>query len=391
MRVYSWLVLTLALTGTLLLPMGAPGAATNNTVIGLDMMPEGNTATFVGPIQSSLSVDPGDTFDVDAVVMEVQDLTGFQIRLNFDPQVVQVENRQADFLLGGGGLEAGDTSFPMTSGSWFYGYTNLPAQTGSGVLVRITLKALAPGCTRLSLPLGPLDTALVDSSQNYIAVEQVMEGTIQVGSECTLTPTAIPTATATPTPSLTAVPTPTPGLGGQLHDCPLPNRWSIGVWSGPDHVSTGDALATCTGVAVEVAYWLDPDSQSWRRYFPAHPEISNLAVLDDMQGVMALGSASVAASGVSLSPAGGSAFQFVNCPQPGKWAISIWDGPDDTAMGEATDTCPGASVAAAYWLDPQTQGWLRYVTGRPEISNLTTIDEMQGILTLGGSIALPGA
>jgi hypothetical protein len=80
----------------------------------------------------------------------------------------------------------------------------------------------------------------------------------------------------------------------------------------------------------------------------------------------------------------------VNCPQPGKWVISTWDGPNSTAIAQAVGTCPDTSVAAAYWLDPQTQGWLRYVAGRPEITSLTTIDAMQGILTLGGVTAPPG-
>jgi hypothetical protein len=72
-----------------------------------------------------------------------------------------------------------------------------------------------------------------------------------------------------------------------------------------------------------------------------------------------------------------------NCPQPGKWAISVWDGADGTDTGRAVASCTGATVAAAYWIDPQTQAWKRYFSGRPEISNLTTLDRMQGIIALG--------
>jgi hypothetical protein len=383
MRTYFWLILSLLSAGTFLLVVRAPGAPASSIIIALDTMPAGNSATSVGSVQSCVSVDPGDTFDVDVVVTEVQDLAGFQVRLNFDPEVVQIEGRQANFLLGEGGLEAGDIDFPVTNGSWYYGYTNLPARNGSGVLVRITLKALASGSTRLSLPVGPLDTALVDSSFSYIAIEGVIEGTIRVGSECTpeeITPTVVP---VTPQPSPTTSSTPTPGPGGQLQGCPLANRWSIAVWSGPDNVLIGDALATCTGVAIDAAYWLDPDSQSWWRYFPSRPDISSLGALDDMQAVIALGSASGAASAAHLASAEGSAFQLHNCPQPGKWAISAWDGPNDTAIDEAVATCPDTSVAAAYWLDPQTQGWLRYFYGRPDISNLATINDVQGVITLG--------
>ena len=141
MRIYSWLILSLPLAAASLLVVRAPGAPASSIVIAVDMMPEGNSATSAGPIQSCLSVSSGDTFDVDVIVTDVQELAGFQVRLNFDPQVVQIEGRQADFFLSEGGLEAGDTNFPVTSGSWYYGYTNLPGRSGSGVLVRITLKA----------------------------------------------------------------------------------------------------------------------------------------------------------------------------------------------------------------------------------------------------------
>lgn len=74
--------------------------------------------------------------------------------------------------------------------------------------------------------------------------------------------------------------------------------------------------------------------------------------------------------------------QLHNCPQPGTWSISVWNGPSGTNTGPALATCP-APVAVAYWLDPQTQTWLRYFEGRPEISDLVTVDGMQGMLTLG--------
>jgi hypothetical protein len=44
-------------------------------------------------------------------------------------------------------------------------------------------------------------------------------------------------------------------------------------------------------------------------------------------------------------------------------------------------------VAAAYWIDPQTQEWLRYFDGRPELTSLTSLDNMQGVLALGEEAA----
>jgi hypothetical protein len=80
--------------------------------------------------------------------------------------------------------------------------------------------------------------------------------------------------------------------------------------------------------------------------------------------------------------------QLANCPQPNKWAISVWNGPNDVDTQTALATCPDTPVTAAYWLDPNTQGWLRYFQGRPEISNLPMLDNMQGVIALGG-VATP--
>jgi hypothetical protein len=74
-----------------------------------------------------------------------------------------------------------------------------------------------------------------------------------------------------------------------------------------------------------------------------------------------------------------------NCPQVGKWAISVWSGDDGTDTGQALATC-GAEAGAvdfAYYIDPDTQGWLRYVVGRTDISNLSTLDDMQGVIAHG--------
>jgi len=74
-----------------------------------------------------------------------------------------------------------------------------------------------------------------------------------------------------------------------------------------------------------------------------------------------------------------------NCPQAGKWAISVWDGDDSTETAQALATCGAVPVAAAYHLDPQTQAWLRWFADRPDpqISNLVTLDNMQGVLAHG--------
>src|SRR4030042_1320531 len=80
---------------------------------------------------------------------------------------------------------------------------------------------------------------------------------------------------------------------GPMHGCPQPSKWSLAVWSGSDGVPTDDALATCGGVGIQAAYWLDPQTQGWLRYFRALPELTSLDTLANLQGVLALGGAGI--------------------------------------------------------------------------------------------------
>jgi hypothetical protein len=79
-----------------------------------------------------------------------------------------------------------------------------------------------------------------------------------------------------------------------------------------------------------------------------------------------------------------------NCPPAGKWSIAVWSGPDGTAAADALAACSTDAVAAAYSLDPQTGAWSRWFAGKPDVSNLAPLGEMQGILALGAAAADPG-
>jgi hypothetical protein len=107
-----------------------------------------------------------------------------------------------------------------------------------------------------------------------------------------------------------------------------------------------------------------------------------------LAGLLALGLLTVAwAIGPGSSEAEQGAMH--NCPQPGKWAISVWDGPDGTETGQALDTCGEGAVAAAYYLDPQTQGWSRWFAGQPQMTTLATLNNVQGVIALGAMGAPP--
>ena len=77
-----------------------------------------------------------------------------------------------------------------------------------------------------------------------------------------------------------------------------------------------------------------------------------------------------------------------NCPPPGQWAISVWEG-DEVETGEALDTCGAGAIDAAYYIHPFIQTWRVFFQGRPAISNLDTLDDLQAIVTIGSPTASP--
>lgn len=176
--------------------------------------------------------------------------------------------------------------------------------------------------------------------------------------------------------------TPLPSLWpGRMYNCPEAGKWSIATWRGADATPVGDALALCPQQVV-AAYRLDPDSQEWTRYLRDRPESSDLVRLHDGRTVIALGSSAPNApvEGVGPPPV---ADGMLRCPEPDKWAMSVWSEASETPIEQALATCTGVTVEAAYWLDPHTQTWSQYFAERPKISNLTSLSQMQGIIALG--------
>ena len=114
-----------------------------------------------------------------------------------------------------------------------------------------------------------------------------------------------------------------------------------------------------------------------------HSRMRKLALLS-LTGMLALGLVTVVcAIGIDSSQAQQGAMQ--NCPQAGKWAISVWSGDDGADAEQALATCDDAEVAVAYSIDPETQAWSRWFADRPAISTLIVLNDMQGLLALGAS------
>jgi hypothetical protein len=101
-------------------------------------------------------------------------------------------------------------------------------------------------------------------------------------------------------------------------------------------------------------------------------------------GVLALGW--MLAAGPSQAQSG----SMHNCPPAGKWSIAVWEGDSGVAADAALATCGAGTVAAAYSLDAQTGAWSRWFSGKPDVSNLSPLSDLQGVLALGaagGSVA----
>ena len=180
----------------------------------------------------------------------------------------------------------------------------------------------------------------------------------------------------------TIAPGHTGAQAASMHNCPPPGKWAIAVWDGESGTAAGDALATCGADAVAAAYSLDPETGSWSRWFAGKPDVSNLEPLDELQGVLALGGAAAVAGGDALAAAQAEG-EVHNCPPAGKWSIAVWDGDSGTPPDDALATCGEDTVAAAYSLDPQTGAWSRWFAGKPDVSNLAPLGEIQGLLALG--------
>jgi hypothetical protein len=235
-------------------------AAQEAVTIGVDADPTGNTATSLGPIDSCLSVSTGDTFQVDIFVSDVVDLLAWETYLVYDMSVINIDSRDVMmFQAANEDSNVFDVSEALPDIDGRYGVAAVdladpPApDSGSGVLARLTLKAVGAGVSPLSLSgidingdgtidLGPFLTnidaeSIADLNDDGFFDGRIANAEITVGGACPsgtplVSPTLIPTPAATPTrtptattaasPTVPASPTvgtptasPTPGTPGQ--------------------------------------------------------------------------------------------------------------------------------------------------------------------------------
>jgi len=246
--------------------------------IGVDADPAGNTATSLGPIDSCRSVSTGETFQVDIVITDVVDLLAWDAYFVYDTPVVNIaEPPVIMFQDANPGSNVFDLSeaLPDIDGLYEVAAADLAeppaADSGWGVLARLTLKAVGPGVSQASLPLvdvnkdgtidfGPVlrnlqDETVGDTDGDGFFDGVVYNAQIVVDGDC---PADAPVRTVTPPPSPTtelpsASPTPAPGTPPAVAQTQTPGPPTATLTPGATETDEGSAWTSGPAVIAYVA------------------------------------------------------------------------------------------------------------------------------------------
>lgn len=140
------------------------GASAQGPQLFVDADPAGNGPTHIGPRNVCVSVANGDSFDIDIVIDDVEDLLAWELYLEYDPKIVEIVDRDVRlFQEANRGSSVYDVSEALPNSDGLYRLAAadtadpLSPDTGSGVLARLSLKAIAPGTSTASLAVRDLN------------------------------------------------------------------------------------------------------------------------------------------------------------------------------------------------------------------------------------------
>jgi len=237
----------LALAMSLLSPSRDAGAAAS-TSLAVDMVPAGNASLTAEAAESCVEVSSGSTFDVDIVIRDVSNLLSWEAYFVYDRNVVEILSKNVRmFQAANPGSNLIDASEPLPDDDGRFliaaSETSHAADSGSGVLARLTLRAKAPGVSPANLPLidvngngqpdlGPILTdnkgvKIGDANGDQFFDGSIAHGAVAVDRLCTQsepTPTPSggnPTSTPAPTNSTTTTNT-NPATNANLNAARLP-------------------------------------------------------------------------------------------------------------------------------------------------------------------------
>ena len=168
-----------------------PGA----TTVGIDADPKGNTATSLDAIDGCVSVSTGESFDIDVFVADVSELFGWDATFNYNGSVVHVLSSDAQLFQasnpGSQVVNFSSDSLPDTDGTYTLGVGEMAkasADSGSGVLLRLTLEAAAAGSSKVSLTgvkLRDMQGAYIDDANGDQFFDgPLLEAEIRVDEAC---------------------------------------------------------------------------------------------------------------------------------------------------------------------------------------------------------------
>lgn len=174
---------------------------------------QGSTAVAISP--ASLELDCGETATVEVRISDVEDLFGVDIKVSYNPAVLEVVDSNATTpgtqiqpgdlpdVSGGQGLIQVNT-VDTTGGTVSYAAVRLnpaPAQSGSGVIAKITFKGKATGTSPITL----VSAILADQTARAIPAT-LTNGSASVTCDGSPSTPSTPGPTATPRPGYTPVP-----------------------------------------------------------------------------------------------------------------------------------------------------------------------------------------
>jgi hypothetical protein len=132
--------------------------APTGTNLGIDAASSGSTAASLGPIEACASTTSGSSTTIDLFITNVSDLLGWTTHIGYDPSLISVTGIDVRMFQAADGHSSvfnASEPTPDGDGSFYASAVDLNAppydDTGSGVLARITIRALAAGISPITI------------------------------------------------------------------------------------------------------------------------------------------------------------------------------------------------------------------------------------------------
>jgi hypothetical protein len=441
--VVAALVMTAAVAGWSASGGQGTTQASPGVTLGIDVNTAGNTATSLGSIDTSRTVACGDIFDVDIYINDVTNLHLWTLGVRYDSDVLFVTARNVKmFLASALGSEVNDISYGDRGlgGAYELGASDVaePAtpDSGSGVLVRLTMLARGDGSSSLGLEQEslfdyragespPIGTITVDSKSG--AQVMVSGGTCPGDTDGDGVPNAYDNCPQVPNTDQTntdgdgqgdacdddddndtvadvsdncplvdnpdqtdtdgdglgdacdvePTPTPTPGTPTPTPTAtPPPGTIAlVGGWNNSCYVGPEQTIEEALADVddhVLAVYWMRADL-GFDRWFPNRPDVSTIAAVSPYQSLVIL------MGQQAFWPHEPSGTPPPSVSLAGGWNSVCYAGP--TKDVQAATAGIAENINVMYTLAPD-QSWRRFIPGRPEVSTLSQLESSTAILIL---------